>query len=476
MSVVAVEENHSASLSISLALITTTPATVERLVVAELPGATVAQPECGLALKRCPLMCSHEDQGPLCQFPVRINGTENFLTRVKFDSSPSGIRVKEMNYVQPETPSCVPLVVFEGGPEAPVDKLVPCLDLTSEERFLYFETLVDSTLKTDDLVSTRYLRIEGDISPVLYGENIKGCSPQHNAFFKMGNKVYVFRIFVDGVAAFHTADSGVEDCPLVAADFQFFEPGYLQFQCSPTDSVLYDPCNSGDVVERLDLTVNASVFQCLEANLNIAHFQGNLTVSLYGTDVEDGHIILPFSDTTTGRCVGGQSPVLFLSRRSGETHFLELSTGKLHFLASDTCGPHSCLELSVLHTASNLFVGVFDYSTNDYLVLNLACPGSPAVSRVHYTSPPARITLLASGSTESCPLCNERELPTTPSSGSATGPNVTSRDDPSITIPDKGRNLATTDRGTFIGIGIGGAFTVVFGVLLVFLAIAALFW
>jgi hypothetical protein len=488
VSVVAVEEGQDSAingLSISLALIT--EVTVESVVVAELPGATVAQPECGPDLSRCPLVCraGHHDEGPLCQFPVRVNGTENFLTLTQFEraASPEGLRVKDTKFVPPFTASCVPLVVFEGGPEAPVENLVPCLDTTSANNpFLYFETLVDSTLRADELVSGEYVDVDGDISRVLYGENIKGCSPEHNAFFKVGHKVYVFRVFVNGEARFHHAE--IENCPL-AADLQFFEPGYLQFQCSPTDTVLYDPCNSGDVVERLDLTVNASVYQCPEANLNIRHFQGNLTVSVYGSDAEDDAesvSILPFNDTTNGKCVGGQSPVLFLARSNGETYFLELSTGKLHFLASDTCGPHSCLELSVLHTESGLVVGVFDYSTNDYLVLNLACPSSP-VSRVHYNSPPARVTLVASGSTQQCPPCNEGDFPSassaplTPSGGSATGPNVTSRDEPSIGTPDQGNNLAAaTDSGTLIGVSIGVIVTAVLAAALVILSIVALVW
>jgi hypothetical protein len=417
---------------------------------------------------------------------VRVNGTENFLTLTQFErvDSPEGLRVKDTKFIPPATASCVPLVVFKGGPEAPVENLVPCLDTTATDNpFLYFETLEDSTLRADELVSGEYVNVDGDISRVLYGENIKGCSPEHNAFFKVGHKVYVFRVFVNGEASFHHAE--IDNCPLVA-DFRFFEPGHVQFQCSPTDTVLYDPCNSGDVVERLDLTVNASVFQCQEANLNIRHFEGNLTVSVYGSDAEDDSesvSILPFNDTTTGKCVGGQSPVLFLARSNGETYFLDLSTGKLHFLASDTCGPHSCLELSVLHTESGLVVGVFDYSTNDYLVLNLACPSSPAVSRVHYNSPPARVTLAASGTTQQCPPCNERDIPSasstplTPSGGSATGPDVTSPDEPSIATPDQGNNLAAaTDSGTLIGVSIGVIVTVVLAAALVILSIVALVW
>ena len=385
----------------------------------------MAQPECGPDLGRCPLVCRPPDSlddGPLCLFPVR-NGSKNFLSLVRFEGSSSRqrLQVKATELIPPDARSCVPLVVFEIGPEALVQNLVPCLDLTSQSHFLYFEVLDrDFTrLRSDPSPSwpNEYFPVNGDISRVLYEDGVngsRGCFKSHNAFVKIGPKVHVFRIFADS-AEFHFAEAGIENCPHVA-DFQFFQPDSLYFKCSPDDAVLYDACNS-EVVERLDMTVNASIYQCPDANLNVHHFQGNLTVEVYGRDVEDegGRVFtLPFNDTTTAKCVGGQTAVLFVARSNGETHFLDLSTGELHFVASNTCGPHSCLELSVLK-GSNLVVGVFDYSTNNYLVLNLACPNSPVVSRVYYTIPPAIFTLVPIGNTRPCFPCNNKGPPITSS-------------------------------------------------------------
>lgn len=465
---------------------------MDNTIVAELPGAAVAQPECGPDLGRCPLVCRPPDSlddGPLCLFPVRINGTENFLSLVRFERSSSrqGLQVKDKVFIKPKTASCVPLVVFEGGPEAPVQNLVPCLDLTSQVPFLYFEVLDDFSLRSDQRWPNEYFPVNGDISRVLYGDSVnggRGCSPPHNAFVKIGPKVHVFRIFADS-AEFHLAEAEIENCPHVA-DFQFFKPDSLYFKCSPDDAVLYDVCNSEKVEERFDMTVNVSIYQCPDANLNVHHFQGNLTVEVYGGDAEDeaGRVFtLPFNDTTTARCVGDQMPLLFLARSNGETHFLDLSTGELHFVASNTCGPHSCLELSVLK-GSNLVVGVFDYSANNYLVLNLACPSSPLVSRVYYTIPPARIIVVASGGIQTCSPCDgEKQPPATPgipesNATTTSGPILTTKssDKPSVTNADQGNNLAATDSRTVIGVGVGVVVTVILAAVVVVVAILVFVW
>ena len=452
-------------------------------IVAELPGAAVAQPECGPDLGRCPLVCRPDslDDGPSCLFPVRINGTENFLSLVRFERSSSRqeLQVKDKVFIKPKTASCVPLVVFEGGPEAPVQNLVPCLDLTSQVPFLYFEVLDDFSLRSDQRWPNEYFPVNGDISRVLYGDSVnggRGCSPPHNAFVKIGPKVHVFRIFADS-AEFHFAEAEIENCPHVA-DFQFFKPDSLYFKCSPDDAVLYDACNSEKVEERLDMTVNASVYQCPDANLNVHHFQGNLTVEVYGGDAVDegGRVFtLPFNDTTTAKCVSGQTAVLFMARSNGETHFLDLSTGELHFVASNTCGPHSCLELSVLK-GSILVVGVFDYSTNNYLVLNLACPSSPVVSQLYYTSPPAMLTLVPIGNTRPCSPCDKgppitsSETPTPSNSPVTTtstlSPTTNSSKEPSV---DRGSSLSLG--GDVIGVTAGGSIVMFIAAVMVSVAV-----
>ena len=429
-----------------------------KVTVSDLPGAAIPQPECGPGLSRCPLTCrAAEPNRHICFFPVS-NGTQNYLTVVDFEESfdPPNFTGRETKLVPPNTASCVPLLVFEQA--GLVENLVPCLNIT-QHHFLYFETLNPalSVLEGNTYVSQRYIPVDGHVSHLLYGDginNARTCSPPHNVFFKVNREMYVFRIF-DNHAEFYRDEASIEKCPFTE-EFDFFEPNLLRVQCSATDVALYDPCSSQDVEERLDLSVNATIFQCAKADLNIHHFEGNLTVELYGASIGRDDIVstieLPFNDTVTGRCVGDTAPVLFLTRGNGETHFLELSTGKLEFLATNTCGPHSCLNLNVLQRGKGLFVGVFDYSSNTYIVLNLTCRDSTIISRVPYAGPPARLTLVGSGKTSQCLPCNDRGPVTTPtdqptvSVSPHTQPTASdtppSEADPEISTGSSGRRLA----------------------------------
>jgi hypothetical protein len=478
VAVVAVEQSpRGVYLTVALASTDST----ESVVVSELPGATLPQPECGPDHSRCLPTCRVKGSGYICAFPVR-NGTENFLALVEFGRllDQASFREEETKLLSPEA-GCVPLAVFDGGPAVPIENLVPCLDITSGDPYLYFESLVESTaslanstIQGDSRVSGKYIEIPGrDVSSLLYRNGASGstaCSPPDNVFMMIDSRVVVFRLFTEH-AVFHHPTTKIDDCSGVR-NIEFFEPDYLRLQCSPTDVVIYDPCSTENIVERRDLTVNATVFQCPDADLNVYHFEGHLKFEAYGSAVPShpfGGFKLPFNDTTTGRCVGARSPVLLLARGSGETYLLELSSGNLQFVAVDTCGPNVCLDVSVLKTGRSSFAGVFDYSNNTYVVIDLRCPKSPVVSRVYYnTHRPARLALAAIGNTRHCSPCS-MSTPPHPETTTTTE-NTTSSQDTSV--ESGGNNLAASNTGALIGAGAGGGVVVVvLAVVMVLLAV-----
>ena len=413
---------------------------VEGVVITELPDVTVPVQECGADYRRCPLECMRGFDDFVCLIPVE-NGTQNYLVLMQLEhtSNPNGLQENGFVYVPPES-ACVPLQVFDRGSDVPVRYFVPCLDTSSDQPYLYFEhfklepDLTSSTLTSNPRISRKFIRIDrGNISSLLYRDDVDtACSPAQNVFMKVGSKVVLFRLFSDN-AVFHLDANPIENCSNTES-FAAFEPDRLRIQCSSNDIAIYEPCSSESVVERYDTAVNGTIYQCSAASLNVYHTLGNLTVVPYGSVVDDvinDDIMLPFNDTTDAQCVGGESPILFVTRKNGETFFVELSTGELHFVATNTCGPASCLNLNVLEMASGIIVGVFDYSSNTYVLLNLTCPGSPALSRTHYRDPPIQFTLVPSENTRPCPLCNRAELP--PSSD----PTTENTKQPSDIVPDE---------------------------------------
>ena len=441
------------------------------VVVAELDDVVLPQPECGQDLRRCPLECLAEsDGGLLCPFPVR-NGTRNYLALVYLEHSPSdpgGFRTKKVVLVPPKA-DCVPLRVFDRGPdyaEELVRYFVPCLDTTSSEPFLYFEHFRSdfansSSLNDDTWISRSFIRLEdGDVSPLVYMDGTTDsqsrCSPPRNVFLMVTSKVVGLRIH-GSYADFSTPDGEIDRCP-TAKSFEEFEPGFLRIQCSPSDDiVIYDACGSEDVVERYNTTVNATVYQCPDANLNVHQFKEGITLAPYGSGSMESKVIkLPFSDTVTAQCVGRVFPVLFLTRGSGETYFLDLTTEKLHYLAANTCrSPLSCLELSVHRMRST--VGVFDYTNNTHLTLDLTCPSDPVIYRTHYPNPPSLSTLVSSGNTQPCAPCAQASPNTPP----AATDSHTSGEEPSVETPGtSGNRLADSER-TVIGLSSGGVVLIV---------------
>jgi hypothetical protein len=413
---------------------------VEGVVITDLPNVAVPEQECGVDYRRCPLECTRGFDDLLCPIPVR-NGTQNYLVLVELEhtSNPDSLREKKLVYVPPES-ACVPLQVFDRGSGVSLRYFVPCLDTTSDQPFLYFEQfkletdLSSSTLAFNPLISKTFIRIdEGNISPLLYHDDADtACSPAQNVFMKVGSRVVLFRLFSDN-AVFHLDANPIKNCSNTEG-FTAFQPDRLRIECSPNDVAIYEPCSSESVVERYDTTVNATVYQCAAAAVNVYHFLGNLTVVPYGSVVDDviDDIMLPFNDTADAQCVSGESPILFVSRGNGETFFVELSTGELHFVASNTCGPASCLNLNVLEMSSGVIVGVFDYSSNTYVLLNLTCPGSPILSRTHYPDPPILFTLVPTKNTRPCPLCNTATPPppsSDPTNESTTQPSDTDHTD-----------------------------------------------
>ena len=209
------------------------------------------------------------------------------------------------------------------------------------------------------------------------------------------------------------------------------------------------------VVDQYNTTVNATVFQCSTANVNVFHYKGNLTFKPYGSrndDVIINDIMLPFNDTRNIQCAGRNIPMLFITRSNGETNLVNPSSGAVLYLAGNTCGAHSCVNLNVLEIDSSTIVGFFDYSNNTYTVLNLTCPDSPVISRISYANPPILFSLMYSSKSQPCPLC--ASVPHDPTTSDT--PNPTETGSPSVhTNPqtDDGPGLAVKDnrRGLFIG-------------------------
>ena len=465
-------------------LFSITSHTTHHTVITRLDGFVVPESECGLGYQRCPLVCMSESGGLFCPFPVR-NGTQNFLALVELEhSSTHAFEMKRQVLIPPVT-DCVPLRVFDRGPVASVRYIVPCLDTTSNKPFLYFEQLVlnfadlaSSTLIVDERISRQYIPIDGGgVSPLLYQDGDGGdtsCSPPQNVFIKVGSRVAVFRLFDFHNAEFQIAEP-IEDCPSTES-FERFEPDLLRIECAPTDIAIYEVCGKQRVIERYDTTVNATVFQCSDANVNVHIFGGNLTFAPYdsGDDVTDDVITLPFNDTASAQCVGRQPPILFLARSSGDTYLLELSTGKAHSLAADTCGPYSCLDLRVLETKHGYIVGMFDYSNHSYLVMNLSCPSSPIISHAYYDNPPIVSTLLLSTTTQPCVPCSV-EQPTTAPPHSIAGDTTRKPSNVPTSNPPPSVNTAPhlADRGekTLVGVTAGSVVFVVLAVVMVTLVI-----
>lgn len=442
--------------------------------VAEIPDVILPQPECGLDLRRCPLECRKYTDGLLCHFPVR-NDTGNYLALVYLEHSPSDptkFQQKATALVSPES-DCVPLRVYDRGLVSEDDSVqffVPCLDLTSNETFLYFERLVladdlaHSCLDGRTWISKEYIKIEdNDVSTLVYidGTIDSNCSPPRNVFVKVGHKVIVFSIH-DDYAEFVIPENEIKHCP-VTESFLYFEPDYVRVQCSPDDVVIYDVCNTEEVVERYNTSINATVYQCQDADLNIYLFKENIT---YSRAREDYVITLPFNDTVTAQCVGSDSPVLFIARSTGETYFLHLYTENLYYIAVNTCtSSSSCLKLDILEAENSLTVGVLDYSNNTYIMLDLTCPSIPMVSRKHYPNPPLSFTLVASGIYRPCPPC--KVIP--PNTDAPSSDNNTISVDPSFET--QGTNGNSLNSGAVIGVTGGGALVLIIGIIAVSLAV-----
>ena len=461
------------------------PDVVESSVITELSDVVVPRDECGLDYGRCPLECMRGFDDLLCPIPVR-KGTQNYLALVQFRHTTSleGFQVKELVYVAPKS-SCVPIQIFVRKSSGPLKYFVPCLDTTSDRPFIYFEYLhletdiTNSTLADNTYYSKQYITINKEsLSQLVYGTDAT-CFPPHNVFMKVGTRVVSYRIFHD-VTDFRLAAPPIENC-FNTEDFRVFEPVQLRVQCAADDVALYDPCHSESVVERYNTIVNATVFQCSAAAVNVYHFQGHLSIVSYG-DVRDDvmeDITLPFNDTTNALCVGGDTPTLFLSRSNGEAYVVDLSTGILHYLAANTCGPYSCLRLNVLEMDSGIIVGVFDYSNNTYVVLNLTCPGILVLSRMHYPNPPIMFTLVLSKNTWPCLHCEADRPDTRPTPGPTTEdpthPDGTIATDPSIGIDtptQRGSGLDASDNShAVIGATAGTVVMVVLALVMVTLVI-----
>lgn len=432
---------------------------VEGDVVTELPGVVVPQEVCGQDYVRCPLECRRELDNLFCTLPIR-NNTQNYLALVKFKHTSDGFQQLEQVCIPPKA-TCMPLQVFNSRLDMDLQYFVPCLNTTSGNPFLYFEELklfmtdlTRSSLVDNSYISRHFIEITGEsLSQLLYRDrDDTHCFPKHIVFFKDGSQVMQFRIFHE--EAIFYLPMPIENCPYTE-QFDAFEPDRLRIQCSADNVLVYDPCNAEGVVDQYNTTVNATVFQCSTADVNVFHYKGNLTFKPYGSRSDDviiNDIMLPFNDTRNIRCAGRNIPMLFITRINGETYLVNPSSGAVHYLAANTCSTHSCVNLNVLEIDSSTIVGFFDYSDNTYTVLNLSCPDSPVISRIPYANPPILFSLMYSSESQPCPLC--APVPPDPTTSDTPNPNETGS--PSVhtnTPADDGPELAVNDnrRGLFIG-------------------------
>ena len=441
---------------------------VEDDVVTELPGGVVPQEVCGQDYIRCPLECRRELDNLFCTLPIR-NDTQNYLALVKFKHTSDGFEQLEQVCVPPKA-TCVPLQVFVSRLDLGLQYFVPCLNTTSDNPFLYFEelklfmtNLTRSSLVDDSYISRHFIEITGEsLSQLVYQDrDDTNCFPKCIVFFKDGSQVLQFRIF-DEEAIFYHLPMPIENCPYTE-QFDAFEPDRLRIQCSADNVLVYDPCNAVGVVDQYNTTINATVFQCSTADVNVFHYQGNLTFKSYGSGSDDiiiNDIMLPFNDTRNIQCAGRNIPMLFITRSNGETYLVNPSSGAVHYLAGNTCGAHLCVNLNVLEIDSSTIVGFFDYSNNTYTVLNLTCPDSPVISRIPYGSPPILFSLMYSSKSQPCPVC--ASFPPDPKTPDTLNPNDTGS--PSVhtnTQADDGPGLVVNDDRTSLFIGATGGVAVV---------------
>lgn len=446
--------------------LTSTPALpdkVESTVVTELPDVAVPQEVCGQDYVRCPLECRRELNILFCTFPIR-NKTQNYLALVKFKHTPHGFKETEQVCLPPKAP-CVPLQVFESRLDSDLQYFVPCLNTTSDDPFLYFEelklfmtNLTRSSLVDDSYISSHFIRITGESLSRLVYQDDTNCFPKDIVFFKDGSQVIKFRIF-DEEAVFYRIPTPIENCPNTE-EFDAFEPDQLRIQCSEDNVLVYDACNTESVVDQYTTTVNATVFQCSTADVNVFHYQGRLTFKPYGSDSDDiiiNDIILPFNDTSRIQCVGRDITVttLFITRSNGELYHVNSSSGGVQYLAANTCGPHSCVNLNVLEIDSSAIVGFFDYSDSTYTVLNLTCQDSPVISHIPYPNPPILFSLMSSSISQPCPICASLPPPTIPG---APNPDETSSPSGSTNTPTDdlpGLDVNDDRSGLLIGVTSG---------------------
>ena len=462
--VAAVEQTHA---GISISSTSAVPDNaVKDDVVTELPGVVVPQEVCGQDYIRCPLECKRELDNLFCTLPIR-NNTQNYLALVKFKHTSDGFQQLEQVCVPPKSP-CVPLQVFGSRLDSGLQYFVPCLNTTSDNPFLYFEelklfmtNLTRSSLVDDSYISSHFVELTGEsFSKLVYQDREDThCFPKHIVFFKDGSQVMQFRIFHEE-AVFYHLPMPIENCSYTER-FDAFEPDQLRIQCSEDNVLIYDPCNAEGVVDQYNTTVNATIFQCSNADVNVFHYQGHLTFKPYGSGSDDviiNDIMLPFNDTRNIQCVGRNitATMLFITRSNGETYLVEPSSGAVHYLAANTCGTHSCMNLNVLEIDSSTIVGFFDYSTNTYTVLNLTCPDSPVISRIPYANPPILFSLMYGSNSQPCPLC--ASIPPDPTTSDTPNPEETGS--PSVhtnTQADDVPGLAVNDnrRVLFAGVSSG---------------------
>lgn len=433
-----------------------TPDNPEHREVTTLPGVHLPSEECGEGYTRCPLKCDENgEESLICSFPATNSTTGTLdpsiaLLHLKHGSDLVGLQLVQEKLVSvPYDINCAPVEVFDRGPNADYRHPVACLNLTAQDAsyayFLLLEydraNISSARLKADTPLSGQYYLItEHSFSNLLYWESPNtACFIRGNIFMKDGSRVVTFELRDNPKFRQLEEHHKIEDC-LNTLDFSTFESGLLRIQCSDDDVVLYDVCRTETVVERYNSTLNGTVYQCSEARINLLLNGTFLDIRPYGTGRDDvmDNLTLPFDDIIRAKCTGKEIPALFLTRKSGETYLLFLTSGHRFYLAQNSCIGNSCLSLDILRTKFGYIAGTYDYSSNEYVVANLSCSESPVIARVPFASLPDLTALVLSKSTRPCP-CTPQQPTTepmeTPTEPSIRSPTVPSSEEPSTKAP-----------------------------------------
>ena len=497
--IVAVEDSP---IGLNITATAATPDSPDHQEVVTLPGVHLPSQECGEAYTNCPLTCEEDsEESVVCSLPAINSATgtlDSFITllHLKKGSEPVGLQLVQEKLVPvPYDLNCVPVEVFDRGPNADYRHIAACLNLTSQDgRYVYFLLLeydrdnISSARLVDDtpLSAEYYLITEHGFSKLVYWEPPNtACFIRGNIFMKDGPRVVTFELRDNPRFRQLEEHHEIEDCPNTL-DFSTFEADLLRIQCSVDDVALYDVCRTETVVERYNATLNGTVYQCSEARVNLLLNGTFLDVRPYGIGREDvmDNLTLPFDDIIRAQCTGKEIPALFLTRKSGGTYLLFLTSGRLFFLAQNSCVGDSCLNLDILRTKYAYITGLFDYNSNEYIVANLSCSDNPVMARVPYLSPLALTAMVLNKSTWPChcppqqPTTEPMETPTEPSTESLT--TVTSSEEPSteaptgpeISIQPQGVQDDTTGGRKKASAVIGGSCSA--GVALVFLIVVAI--